>query len=195
MKSEPKQFSKARRIEALLIILGSGVSLAFALALFMLYYYNPSGSYLAKNVLLAPDSALAIRYGESNQRTGRITHFVYDGAEFSYYDLLEKKWKRLLIDSKKYAEFYQRVGEDLSLSEVSDEIRGSFNALYPSTLSINIHAENDSSKSSKVFSQAVFAEGSDYYRVQLRDDGSSEGWAYFYHPGIYQQVFKIFVPQ
>jgi hypothetical protein len=190
---ETKEISKSKQIRTLLLVVGSGVTAALVLALFMLYYYNPSGTYLAGNVLLAPDSALNLRYIETNHRTKDASRFVFAGIEFSFYDTVQKKWQRKKIEMDKYREFYAQVEGDRSLTDIDDNVRKSFTSRYPATLSLSIHLENDTTAANnKEFSQAVFSEGSDYYRVQLRDQGSSEGWAYFYHPGIYSKIMKIF---
>jgi len=191
---ENKEISKSKQIQALVFVVGSGVAAALLLALFMLYYYNPSGMYQAGNVLLAPDSASTLRYIESNHGTRDAKRFVFGGIEFSYYDTIQKKWQRKDVDMNKYNEFYALVEGDKSLTDVDENVRRAFTSRYPATLSLTIHPENDTTAANnKVFSQAVFSEGSDYYRVQLRDQGSSEGWAYFYHPGIFNNIIKTFV--
>jgi hypothetical protein len=189
--------SRHKQIRNLLFVLGGGIGAALAFAAAVLYFYSPSGSYLAKNMLLSSESALAMRYTEANSKTGAASRFVFDSLEFSYFAPVLKKWVRLPIDLQKYADFYALIGNEGSLVNVDGEIISLFNASSkPSTLSMKVKTESDASwqAASKTFLTVDFAGEGDYYRIALRENSSHEGWVYFYHPGIYQQILKLFVP-
>jgi hypothetical protein len=193
--AEIRQESKGREIRNLFIVVGSGVVGAFAMALAMLYYYGVSGSYLAKNVLLSPEYAQVIQFNDLNPRTGAPSKFVFDQIEFSYYNPMLKQWKRSGVRMDQYAKFYQMIGDERSVVP-SDEVRSLFYRISPSILSLKIRTESgaDPQAASKAFIEVNFVHEGDYYRIELHEqaNGSSDSWAYFYHPGIYEKVLDLF---
>lgn len=190
--AEIKDFSKGKQVKRLLWVLGSGIGAAVLLSLFFLNYYNPSGSYLAKNVLLTPENAFALSFSEPGPKAKTSNRYVFDHVEFSYYDWNEKKHKAVPVKQEDYADFYALVSSEKSLIEANEEIQHLFNQGHSPVLTIRIRDGGNGLE--RTFSEIAFVEGGDYYRVQLRQHGTGTGWIYFYHPGIYQKIFKFFVP-
>lgn len=189
--------STSRQIWGLLSILGAGVVAACLLAAVMLYYYNPTGNYRAGNALLEPQRMLSLHFQEDTRR-GNKEVFVFDRLIFSYYDSEAKQWQRQVVSMEKYGELYTLVKEDESLAEVPHGAKDSFYRGHTALLVVSVRPEGAvSSKQDKVFTQVEFSDRDDYYRIQLRANGSvqnnDDGWAYFYHPKIYQEVLKVFI--
>lgn len=192
--TEIRHETKDKEIRNLLFVIASGVLAAFALVLSMLYSYNPSGSYLAGNVLLSPDSVSMIKFNDTNPRTGTPSRFIFDQVQFSYLDLKDKHWKNLTIEMSQYAQLYQSLRRDRSV-DATDEIRKLFNH-DSSKLILNIQAEasHTGNAVSKPFLEVNFANHGDYYRIELHEENSLDPWAYFHHPEIYKKVFNTFIP-
>lgn len=191
--AEIQDSSKVQQIRTLLFVFGSGIVVAFALAFFMLHYYNPSGSYEAKNALVDPAALADMRFSEPLVRGGDNTPYVFQEFEFTYYDYAAKQWKRLPIQLKDYAEFYALVAKDQSLASVPDDVKSSFNLDHPASLALKIRRENASQGGSRDFIKVDFVERGNHFRIQLREQGDDgEGWAYFYHPDVYKQILQLF---
>lgn len=192
--AEIRQESKNKEIRNLLFVIFSGILGAFAVALGMLYYYNPNGSYLAGNVLLSPESTQVLRFNDVNPKTGATSKFVFDQVEFSYFDAKLKQRRNLSVDRDNYVKLFQSISSDRSL-EATDEIKNLFNK-DPSKLVLKIRSETNVAANaiSKPFIEVDFANEGDYYRIELHEENSLDSWAYFYHPGIYSKVFNIFIP-
>ncbi len=181
---------KYKQIRRLLFVFGSGIAAAFLLAYGMLHYYNPSGVYLARNVLMAPEGISSLHFVEDG------TRFVLDDLKFSYYDESTKQVKRLHVDMPQYEAFYRLVGGDKSLENVSDDIRNQFNSSKIASIDLNVREEVDKSLYSSVhlFLRVEFIEGVDYYRAQLRMQDTTDIWVYFHRKGIYTEVLNFFIP-
>lgn len=192
--SEKKDSLKVKQIEVLLGVLAAGLAAGVILAVVMLYYYNPSGSYLAKNVLLDPDSAYSLRYVEPGAKAKSDNRYVFDGAYFSYYDPELNQVRPIPVDKEKYAEFYKSVANESSLVEPDSHIEALFSQPQPAVLSLKVRrvGEDASKGAESVFSRIEFAYEGDFYRIQLRHSAPGNEWAYFYHPKIYRQLMALF---
>ena len=184
--------SPGKQIRNLLLVLGSGIGCAILLALLFLYYYNPSGTYLARNVLLSPESAAAISFNQLNRKSGGVSRFVFDDVEFTFFNKVQKSLKTVHVDLNQYNQFYQMVGSLRSV-EPTDEILSSFSKPNGSTLALKIRPENNQT-AAKTFIAVNFVNEGDYFRIELHEQSSTGNWAYFYYPGIYQKVIDLFVP-
>jgi hypothetical protein len=191
-----RDFSKTKQIKVLLGVLGGGLLAGLLFALSILYYYNPSGSYLAKNMLLDPHQAYTLRFIEPGSKGKSEGKYAFEGIYFSYFDPSLKQQKTLKISQDQYAIFYQRVANESSVENPNEEIQRTFNHTHPVTLSLKVRSVGeDLGKGAELtFYQVDFAEGSDYYRIQVRQSGAGTSWAYFYHPGIYQETMTLFHP-
>lgn len=183
-----KNISPQKQVRNLLLVIGSAVGLAIALALFSLHYYSPTGSYLAKNVLLSPENVKNMSFSEQNPKTGKMTHYTFDEIEFSFFDTAKKSWRKQSVHLQQYEDFYQTVAHLRSLSSVGPEIKDLFSTGHPSILSIKM--KNEGSDASKPFIDVHFSE--DYFRVELREQSPTENWAYYFSPNIYQKALLLF---
>lgn len=186
--------NEATDIRNLLFVIGSAIVVALLGASFMLYYYGPTGSYFAQNVLLSPFYTSTFSFDDTNPKTGRLEKFVFDGIEFSYFDGNKKQEIRVPISHEAYEQFYNNVASERSIQDVADEVRIQF-AHHAASLSFKVRPEHGS-ESSKVFLEVNFVREGDYYRVQLRDAiGTTGTWAYFYHPQVYKEAMQLFVKE
>lgn len=183
--------SKAQQIKAFLLVFGSGIFAAFLLCLGLLYYYNPSGSYLAKNTLLDPAAMETWHFNQTVERGKDNSPFILNGIEFSYYDSQAKRWKNIPVDQTKYGRFYQLTSNDKSIDDLPDDIKSSFGQGHPSSLTLKTKRES-SSNVADPFIKVDFSENGDFYRIQLRQHGQGQGWAYFHHQGIFKQATHLF---
>lgn len=185
------QHTTAREIRNLLFVIGSAIGVALLGAAFMLYYYGPTGSYFAKNVLLSPFYTSTLAFNDINPKNGRLEKFVFDGIEFSYFDGIKKQEIHLPVSNETYTQFYNSVASERSIPDITEEVRAQFTN-HPSSLSFKVHPEH-TPEASKVFLEVNFVKEGEYYRVQLRDaTGTTGTWAYFYHPNIYKEAMQLF---
>lgn len=188
--------SAKKQIRSLIFVLSCSVGCAFLVTLFFLYNYGPSGRYAVRNVLLAPELILSLNYNDTNTKTGGDSRFVFDDIEFSYYDNTGKKWNKLHIDHDHYSQFYQLIVSDISLQKVSRHIEAMFQERAPSSLVLKVRTDSSAKwqEETKIFQEIHFVEDGDYYRIELHEENKTQNWAYFYHPNIYQEVLRLFVP-
>lgn len=186
--------SAKRDIRNLLIVIFGGVFFAFAISLFLLNYYNTSGVYFVRNVLLSPQIIDKLSFNDTNSKTGKMTRFVFKEIEFKYYDEKGKKVFREGITISTYTSFYENIAEEKSIKEVTEEIRQLFYRLPPAVLALIIRSADtsDTQTEKKTFQNVEFSNKGDYFRIQLRTTEGSDTWAYFYHPGIYIEAIKHF---
>lgn len=186
---DDRHFSKFNQICRLLYVVGAGIATAIILSLISLYYYNPSGVYPAKNVLLNTEVLSKLQpNGEVRKKRAGNTYYL-QGIDYSSYDSPSMHWSKKSVSKELYEEFYRLVEGDSSIADVTEDIKGSFTRGRPSVLSIRVSGGNDPATT---FTDVVFAENGDYYKVMLREQSKGEGWAYFHHPGIYQKVQNLF---
>lgn len=186
--------SKSKQIRVLLGVLGAGLVAGVIIALSMLYYYNPTGSYLAKNVLLDPENAYSLRFIEPGPKGKSLGRYTFEGVYFSYFDPIQKITKSIAVPREKYAAFYQKIAHEESIVDPSYEIQSQFNQPHQGVLAVKVRSVGeDSSKGIEItFSEIDIVNAGDYYRIRLRQSGPGSEWAYFYHPGIYQEALNIF---
>jgi hypothetical protein len=183
--------STKNEIKNLILVIFSGVAGACLLALAMLHYYGPSGRYTVRNVLLSPVLIQNLSYQDVSPKTGKLALYTFDGIDFSHYDNDQKKWMSIPISKERYAIFFELIAQELSLEETANQVQDSFYKGKSSKLLIKIKTE---SNEQKTFQEIDLAPLGDFYRIQLRvQAGSGVGWAYFYHPGIYQEAMKLFL--
>jgi hypothetical protein len=189
-------FSKVKQIKVLLAILGAGLAAGVLITFSILHYYNPSGSYVAKNILLDPENAYTLRFVEPGLKATSDRRSVFEGMYFSYFDTQKKQFKSMLVPKKKYAELYDRIAHDTSILNPSNEVKSLFNQAHLSTLALKVRSiTQDPLKGVEVnFSEIDFSPDGDYYRILLRQSGSELNWIHFYHHRIHQEAFNIFNP-
>lgn len=182
-----------KEIVRLMSVLLLGVVGALGLTAYFVMNYGPSGRYSVEAALLKPELLNGLNYNDFNPKTGSKDRFVFDKLEFVY--LGEKDLRRVQLPLGAYAEFYQLVQGEKSLLNPSEEVKALFANRVPGRLNIVVKTESDApwQKMSKDFQEVEFVPEGDYYRVQLHEATQGEHWAYFYHPGIYKQVFQYWV--
>lgn len=180
---EDKKQKKA--IYQLLILLGSAVGFAVLFAVFMIFYYGPSGQYYVKNILLAPDMIGKLDFHDG-KNGGKYT---FDKAVFRYYNDNEKSWKSVNVDGATYQKVFTTLENESSMKDVPTEVMNLFNLANPATLTLYVKNE----KATNVFQEIVFVKDGDFYRVLLRGDNPSTSWAYFHHRKIYDHIIHTIV--
>lgn len=192
--AEKQDSSKSKQIEVLLAVLGTGVIAGILIALTMLYYYNPTGSYQLDNVLLNPDNAFSLRYVEPGSKNTSEGRFIFEKMDYSYFNPTTKQTVSISVPKDKYAEFYKVIAKDKSVSKDLMETEGLFRSTTPSSLALKVRSsgENNTKGNETTFSRIVFADNGDYYRIQLRQSTAVVDWAYFHHPKISQTASQIF---
>lgn len=190
-----KTISSRKQIRDLLAVISTGVLFAFLLSFYMIYSYGPSGQYLAKNTLLAPQLIHSLSYTDIDSKTGKHSHFVFKEMEFSYFDPKLKLWQKTNIDPKTYGLFYTEISNEQSLLDVNDNMIQSFTKASPASLTLTVQTDTSPQTLTKVFQEVQFAHQGDYFRIQLHEQSPDRSqWIYFYHPAIYQKVLNQFLP-
>lgn len=187
--------SATKEIRNLLFVLGGGIFCALLVALMLLYYYNPTGRYYARNVLLDPQLTSQLSYMDLNPKTGGSSLFIFDTVEYNYFEPGLKRWQSTELSSEEYRQFYDSVADDRSLSSVSEDIENLFNQPNLPRLVIRVKTKSDSEwqVSAKSFIEVEFLTKGDYYRIQLRSQSSTENWAYFKHAQILDVLKTLFI--
>ena len=183
-----------KQIRNLLIVLGGSVLCALIFGGLVLNYYGPGGNYYAKNVLLSPEISSVLYYADTNPKSGAKGRFVFDSINFSHYDDSTKKWLDRSVSQPMYDAFYKLVSGETSVSEIQENIKELFDRNHFSILKLKVRSDNRSGGegTTKTFQDIHFASQGDYYRVELREEGNRNTWAYFYHPDIYQEALQLF---
>lgn len=173
--------SKKRQISALLFIILSGVLGAVLLTWATTIYYTTEATYRATNVILDPKLLSTIKYIEHNAR-GDKTSYVYDRITYR-----RPGTKEINLTEKQYEGIYALLSGDRSLPEDTD-LASKFD---DRSAVLAIVLKNDTLKSFYTLMRMEFAATGNYYRVELRGNGSKELWAYFSHPDVLSQVMQI----
>lgn len=179
-----------RDVRNLLAVLLSSVICAFLLSFLFVYYYGPSGRYVAGAVLLDPSIIKEIDYQDHELSKGKKLRFIFDRIEFSYFDSKKKTINTFSIPFKSYQRFYERVSSEKSVQEIPEDIKKLFLGSYPAALTINMRSKVAQEGVSRSF-QVVQLIAADYFRVQLHEKKEGE-WVYFYQKNVYQQSMSLF---
>lgn len=181
-----------RDIQNILAVLGTAIVCACLLALVFIYYYGPTGNYLAGHTILDPAIIDQINYQEKNLRTGQKVHFIFDNAAFTYFDSQKGQMHKKIIPLENYQKFYTLVASEKSLLEVSDKIKDLFLKSHPTILTINMRTmEGSPHTTTKIFQIIQFVQ-EDYFRVRLHDSQDQEEWAYFYRLNLFKEIMHLF---
>ncbi len=182
-------------IRNFLAVLFSGVFTAVIFALFMLYYYGPTGSYTLGNVLLSPETITKLSFEDSDQPGRNSPRYQYDHIEYANWNAENKQWQRVDVSPGDYQHFYESIAQEKSILEVPHEIVNLFYSIPPSKLTIFVRnqADNPTQKEiSKPMQVAEFSNEGNYYRIELRSQEGSGGWAYFHRPKIREEAKALF---
>jgi hypothetical protein len=187
---EMMERQKQRDIRNILTVLSTAVICAGILASLFLYYYGPSGSYIAGHTLLDPAIIEQINFQDQHPQTGKKVHFAFDHIEFSYFDSQKGEIRLPSIPLETYQQFYSKVAFEKSLDQVTLAIQDLFLQSCPSLLTIKMRTMEGERMTTKVFQVVQFVQ-EDYFRVQLHQANAGE-WAYFHRPGLYHEMIRLF---
>jgi hypothetical protein len=179
--------AKRQIIQLLSVLLGAFFAAGVAMV-WMVHSWSPIGTYLAKNVLIAPNVAEQMMISQYNRANREKNWVVFDRVVFTYFD--GKEYKIIKVGKDAYAKFYQLAGNDRSLPEVSQEIIKLFN--NQANLVIEVRNKSSKERIATPFQELAFAAGGDYYRVELHQDSPAGNFVYFHHPQIYNKARAIF---
>lgn len=180
-----------RDVLNLLSVLTAAVLSAVLLAYFFLYYYNPSGQYLAAYTLLDPSVIEQMNDRNPHSQNKKKIPFSFDHIEFSYFNQKNEYHRIEKISLKDYEIFFRKVENEKSLLDVQQNIQNDFSKMPTSLLTIQMKPEERNNNGAVQVFQVVQFVPEDYFRVQLHEKKEGE-WAYFYQQGIYQETLKIF---
>ena len=187
-----RETQRNRDIQNILTVLGAAIVCAGLLALLFIYYYGPSGRYLAGHTILDPAIIEQINYQDTHPRTGQKVHFIFDHMEFSYFDPQKGQVRQEAIPAENYQKFYTLIASEKSLDEVTDKIKDFFIKTRPTVLTTSMRTmESSEALTTKIFQVVQFVQ-EDYFRVQLHEKQEQGEWAYFYRSGLYQDVMHLF---
>lgn len=191
---EKRENHKNHEIRNVLMILSTAMMGAVLLAVALIYFYGPSGRYIAGQALLDPALIKQMDAQMKHPLKGQNSHFVFDHIEFSYLDAQNHQQRKRTISLEDYQKFYALIASEKSLDKVTDPIQNLFFKSVPVTLSIRMRTlENSGQTTAKIFQTVQFIQ-EDYFRVQLHEKQEQGEWAYFYRPHIYQDVLYLFTP-
>ncbi|MCH9628042.1 MAG: hypothetical protein S4CHLAM2_16920 [Chlamydiales bacterium] len=179
--------SKPKEVQNLILMLSSGVFVAFLVIAALLYFYGSSGTYLVRSILISPDALEHISFG-SEEGSSR---FVFNKIEFVRAESLGKGWGRYAVSKQSYAAFYKLIAGERSLPHLSDEMIRGFETVAPSTLTIFVQPR-DTGKNDALFQEVEFLDREDVFRIKMRDE--EETWVYFRYPEIYNRAIELFAP-
>jgi hypothetical protein len=170
--------SPKAQIRNLLVVIGMAVIAAFLLATWMVRSYGPTGAYPLKNVLLAPQTMLAMT----------SPSLVFDHIEYAAWDPLTYRWNRKTIAIEEYQSLFAKL-ENRQSEPSKAKAEDAFSRQHPITLTIFVRSQN---KSLQAFQELQFV--SDYFRVELHTDQLHEKskWVYFYYPSVHKLAASIF---
>lgn len=181
-----------RDIQNFLAVLGTAVLCAALLAFIFIYYYGPSGRYIAGHTILDPAIIQQINTQERDPKNGQKVHFVFDHFEFSYFDTQTGQLRRLPVSMQNYQKFYKLISSELSVDEKKGKLEQLFVRSHPTLLTTTMRTLNGSASSNtKIFQVVEFVED-DYFRVQLHDKQEQGEWAYFYRVNSYREAMHLF---
>lgn len=183
-----------RQIRNLLTVIGSGIFAAFLITAFFIWNYGPSGRYEILTTLLAPHLLHELDYNDTNPKTGGFDRFIFDRIIFSYISPNDKSWRKTTVSESEYAQFYEMIKNDKSVLNPPDEVTADFMREPIAELAFIVKTESPAAWQAveKTFQEVQFAKNDNYFRIELHEQNPGEHWAYFYHPGIVKEAFRLF---
>lgn len=166
------------------ILLTAAVFGAILLASVMLQQYGKTGKYTAGNIILSPEVLQTLN--SQNKTKQRI---IFDRNELSYFDVGKHQAVAKTMSLEAYNHFYTLVQGDQSLEGDPIELDRQFIQQQPmATITTSMHTESAKNQTPPSKYQIVQI-GTNAFRVQLKDaPQGAEGWIYFSHPLIYDQL-------
>lgn len=176
-----------QEIRNLFLVFLTAIVCAALLTLFMISSYGPSGNYIAGSALYNPHLIEKTR-NENKGKAHQKPQLGFDRIEFTYFDSKTRKVERRLISPSVYQKFYTLVAHEKSV-DASERLPQLFTSSPPVFLTLTM---NKGQEEFKILQVIQFIQ-EDVFRVQLHEEKREmEEWAYFSHPGIYQEIIKLF---
>jgi len=190
------KLSPKKQITNFLFVIAAGVIFGFAIVGFFLYRYNPSGQYVAKNVLISPHTLAHLWYSDQNPKTGGESRFVFDGVIAEQYSESAQRWIERPISLTVYQKFYRFIQDDVSIKD-AEAVESFFSSVRPLRVKIMVRTESNAvwQAVQEIFQEIQIVRDTGYYRVQLHEDGPGTHWAYFQHRGIYDLAVQLLQEQ
>lgn len=181
-----------RDIKNIIAVLSAAIVCAGLVASVFLYYYSPTGLYVAGNTLLYPAVIERINNQDAHPKISRRTHFLFDRSEFSYFDSQSSQMRQQIVSFGDYQKFYSLIASEISLEHLPDNIKALFTATYPAVLSTKMRTIEVSGtfSTTHVFQLIQFVK-EDYFRIQLHEGRNQGEWVYFHRPQIYQDLIRL----
>lgn len=188
-----RQSQSKQDIKNIITVLITAIFCAGLLSIVFIYYYGPSGRYVAGQAILDPSVIEQINAQDIHSKKGGDVRFTFDRIEFSYYDPAHSQPQIKSVTPENYKKFYALVNSEKSLEEVPPNIEALFKQSRPIALTIFMHTIEPSKNGTvpQVFQVIQFIQ-EDYFRVQLRDVKDQGEWAYFFYPQLYLEVMELF---
>lgn len=185
--------STGKLIRDLILVLSLGAISAVLVALAVLYFLGPTGSYKAENVLLSPEVMSQLSYKDISPLTGKPVSYRFGEVDFLFFDRDTKEWRRKPIDKDVYKKFYALVSPDRSLVVVPEYVISLFLRENPSVLTLVVEKEGIASadEESRSFQEVQILNFGDYYRIQIHDQEEGSNWAYFFHENIFEKSVRL----
>ncbi len=172
-----------KQILDIIFVLTLGVGCAFILAMGTLYYFGPTGSYKAGNVLLSPEVSSKLANYDTR-------------VEYLYFNEDKREWRRVQIGQEAYKKFYDFISEEGSIVIVPEHIIALFNKSDPAIITVFMKKTAESSKEQEAsFQEVQILRYDDYYRIQIHDQSEGRNWAYYYHEGMYEESQKLLLSE
>lgn len=196
MVKTQEQNSAREQVQSFLLVIFTAVASATAFVFFLVYYYGPEGSYIAKNILLSPEVMENLNYTDVDRGSGLSSRYVFDKVEFLHFDKYEGKWSRQAVDRSDYASFYATIANAKSILEDEADVAGAFAGYDQASLLLYVIPKStfaSGKEGSKVFQEVHFAKNGDLFRIELHSEKMGGGWVYFRQADIYSDVTRHFV--
>jgi hypothetical protein len=194
-----KAMKKERReVRNLLFLVTCASGFALLTVAALIYFWAPSKGYLARSILIAPETLVTQSFIEYRSLRESKTAFVFNKIEFTHKENKANGWGRFVVPLQAYKDFYLLIFSEKSISELTEEIVAQFTLSVPSSLTIVLKPEDQETfyHGGKICQQIQFAGRGGLFRVQMHPSQSSdvptEEWVYFRYPGIYEQAVKLF---
>ena len=183
--------STKKQIYNLVGIFFCATAIGLGLAAYMAYSFGPSSEFIARDVLLSPDVLSKISYRTYDPKANKTLKFVFDKIEFTYFDSLTKSWKTRKVTLEAYSKFYDLIGNEKSISNVTPELKSPFQQPILPHLTLSVKTEQG--QESRPFQNVEIIPNGDYFRVELHEDApAKEPWSYFNYSHIYQFAVDMF---
>ena len=158
----------------------------------MIYQHGPTGQYIAGHAILSPEVMRTIDYKDKHPITGQAVHFIFNGVEFSYFDTLQARVKKIDLPLTDYEQFFKLIAKEKGIKTISEQDIKLFSIGFPATLTITTRVDSPVIMPATRVFQIIQLVETDYFRVKLHEENGAGEWIYFYRPHIYKEIMHLF---